>query len=446
MRHRLANIVAACCAVLAGAAPAITLEDCIQTALQENPDMAAAAQRIASAQAALRQAESGYYPWLSLNGSYMRTDNPPQAFMMTLNQRQLNMMAPEFDPNDPDDTDNIRWSIAAKYRLFDGGQRESARGAALSGTRLAQSGQDAARNELVHQVTRAYLNTLQARAFVDVQAAMVTSLEESQRVARERFQAGSAVKTDVLNLDVKLAEAREDLIRARNGLRLAEAALNTAIGVDVARADDLQPPPEPETEALADASRAGPENRPELRLAAEQVTLSQHLWRRARRGFSPALNAFGSLDWDSDDWRDYENSYMAGIMAEWEIFDGFRRPNAIRQASAELARARAELRKTRLNVQFDLTQAQLSLGEARERIEVMHKNVENAREALRITRERYQQGAADITELLTAEVGLHALQTRDVAARYDLLIAQSNLKRACGALAEKYPMPAKQPD
>ncbi len=446
MRQRLANIITACGAVLAAAAPAITLEDCIQTALSENPDMAAAAQRITAAQAALRQAESGYYPWLSLNGTYMRTDNPPQAFMMTLNQRQLNMMAPEFDPNDPDDTDNIRWSVAAKYRLFDGGQRESARGAALSGTRLAQSGQDAARNELVHQVTRAYLNTLQARAFVDVQTAMVASLEESQRVARERFQAGSAVKTDVLNLDVKLAEAREDAIRARNGLRLAVAALNTAIGVEIARADDLQPPPEPEPAALDDASQAGPENRPELRLAAEQVTLSQHQWRRARREFSPAFNAFGSLDWDSDDWRDYENSYMAGIMAEWEIFDGFRRPNAIRQASAELARARAELRKTRLAVQFDLTQAQLSLAEARERIEVMRKNVENAREALRITRERYQQGAADITELLTAEVGLHALQTRGVAAQYDLLIAQSNLERARGALAEKYAQPAHKPD
>ncbi len=444
MRERLAYILAACCAALAGPAPAITLEDCIQTALRENPDMAAAAQRIAAAQAALRQAEAGYYPWLSLNGAYLRTDNPPQAFMMTLNQRQLNMMAPDFDPNDPKDTDNIRWSIAGKYRLFDGGQRESARGAALSGTRLAQSGQDAARNELVHQVTRAYLQTLQARAFTGVQAAMVESLEESRRVARERLQAGSAVKTDVLNLDVKLAEAREDLIRARNGLRLAEAALNTAIGADLARAEDMQPPPEPA--AAADTSDYSMENRPELHMAAEQVALNRHQWRRARREFSPAFNAFGSLDWDSDDWRDYEHSYMAGIMAEWEIFDGFRRPNAIRQASAELARARAELRKTRLALQFDLTQAQLSLTEARERIEVTRKNVENAREALRITRERYQQGAADITELLTAEVGLHALQTRGVAAQYDLLIAQSNLERARGALAEKYAASEKQAD
>ena len=418
--------------------PAVTLEDCIQTALRENPDITAAAQRVEAARAALRQAESGYYPWLSLNGAYTRTDNPPQAFMLTLNQRQLNMMSPDFNPNDPDDTDNIRWSIAAKYRLFDGGQRGANRGAALSGTRMAQSGQDAVRNELVHQVTRAYLGTLQARAFVGVQEAMVNSLEESRRVANERLQAGSAVKTDVLNLEVKLAEAREDSIRARNGMRLAEAALNTAIGVDLARATDLTPPPAPP--AAAAEQPADLSHRPELQLAAEQVVLSQHQWRRARREFCPILNAFGSMDWDSDDWRDYENSYIAGVMAEWEIFDGFRRPYAVRQASADLARTRAELRKTRLALQFDLTRAQLSVSEARERIEVTRKNVENAREALRITRERYQQGAADVIELLTAEVGLHALQTRDVAAHYDLLIAQSNLERARGDLADKYQM------
>ncbi len=70
-------------------------------------------------------------------------------------------------------------------------------------------------------MTYGYYSVLQAQAFVLVQEESLTSLEENLRVARERFNTGSAVKTDVLNLEVKLAQAREDVIRASNGLQLA---------------------------------------------------------------------------------------------------------------------------------------------------------------------------------------------------------------------------------
>ena len=67
-------------------------------------------------------------------------------------------------------------------------------------------------------------------------------------------------------------------------------------------------------------------------------------------------------------------------------------------------------------------------------LDVAGKSLASAEEALRITRERYQQGATDITELLTAQVGLTATRTRLAAARYDYLIARSNLERAQGRL------------
>ncbi len=417
----------------------VTLEDCISAALRENPDMEIAKQRIEGAQAALRQAQSGYYPWVTAQGSFTRTDNPPQAFMMELNQRQLDMMQPDFNPNDPDHTDNIRWSLAAKYRVFDCGRREAQVNAATAGTHAAQAGEAVVRNDLVHQVTRAYFKALQACAFVEVQEASVNSLSESLRVAKERFQAGSAVKTDVLNLEVKLAEAKEDLIRAENGLKLAVATLNTTIGSELAQAGNLQSPvTDEEPLEITPCCENELNARPELLAVKAQATATEQLWRQAERDFYPVFNAFGSLDWDSGNWRGYEHSYLVGVMAEWELFTGFNRMFARRQAISEAARSKAEIAKTRLMLQFDVTQAQIALEEAQERLEVTKKNVENAREALRITRERYQQGAADITELLTAEVGLHALRTRDVAARYDWLIAQSNLERARGLLAKKY--------
>ena len=110
-------------------------------------------------------------PSIGLSANYGITDNPPQAFMMTLNQRTLNMQDPAFDPNNPDDTDNLRGSIAAQWRIFDR-QRDAGKHMARFGAEASAEAFAAARNQLVHEVTRGFYGVLQAQAFADVQAAV----------------------------------------------------------------------------------------------------------------------------------------------------------------------------------------------------------------------------------------------------------------------------------
>ena len=104
--------------------------------------------------------------------------------------------------------------------------------------------------------------------------------------------------------------------------------------------------------------------------------------------------------------------------------------------NADLAAARADEEKARLNLKLDLQQAFLGAQEAWERLEVVRKSLETAREARRIVQEQYQQGAADVALLLQTQVGVTATETRAAAARYDYLTALSNLQRAKGELGE----------
>ena len=115
----IARLIPLAAWLAASPAQAVTLADAVRAALDNSPNLQAAASRIDSAQAMLRQAKSYYYPSIGLAANYAMSDNPPQAFMMTLNQRTLNMMDPAFDPNHPDDTDNLRGSIIAQWRIFD---------------------------------------------------------------------------------------------------------------------------------------------------------------------------------------------------------------------------------------------------------------------------------------------------------------------------------------
>lgn len=410
----------------------MTLDRCIRTALEASPDLQGAEARVEAARAAVGEARSAYYPQLTLGATWTRTDNPPQAFFMQLNQRTASL---DRNFNQPADTENIRGSVGAQWRVFDGGRREAdGRVARLTGDAAARMS-EAARNELIFQVTRAYYGVLQSSAFLDVEKAAVASIEESLKMARERVKAGNALRTDVLNLEVQLAQAREDLIRATHGRKLAVAALNTAVGreiTDEAAVEAAVAPNWPLQRPPACERRV--EQRPEFAGAQLQERAAAALVQRARRENYPVVNAFGSADWDSGSFDNFEQSYIVGAAAELNVFDGARARSALAGARAMLRSAQAMKDKVYNQLKLDLKQATLSEEESWERLGVAEKSVRNAEEVLRITRERYQQGAAEITELLTAQVGCTGTRTRLTAAYYDWKVALSDMDRACGKL------------
>lgn len=417
--------------LLAPASRATTLAECLAAALQEHPGAQAAALRVEAARHAIDQARSGWYPTLTAEAAYARTDQPPQAFSMILNQRRISF---DNDFNNPDDTENLGIALQLAYPLYTGGARGLQQNQAVRGESAATRQRDALLNELIHQVTRAYYGVLQVQALVEVQTDTAHSLEESLRVASARFDAGSVVQTDVLNLEVRLAEAQENLIRARNGVELAVAALNTAIGRDMATAAAISPQPFQEFGPPPAAPPAEPDGRPEVQAAEEVAGIRELDWLQSRRTYHPRVNLFGSLDWNSDVSTDFESSYLVGVAAQWDLFTGFRRGATTKQALRNWMAAQADAEAMRNHLRLDLRRAYLEANDAFERLGVANKSIASAEEALRITRERYEGGAADVTELLTAQVGLTATRSRAVNAYYDYLIALSNIARAKGEL------------
>jgi len=411
------------------AAP-LSLYDCVVKAMDQNPDLEAAAFRADAAAAAVGEARSSWYPDITLSGSYARTDNPPQAFFMNLNQRQADLTE---DFNEPEDTDNFRTSLGFRMLLADAGQRSLKIDMSKLSEAASQDMLNAARNELVFQVTRAYYSAGQAAAMVTVREETISSIEENLRVAQERYAAGSALKSDVLNLEVQSAEARDAWIRALNGFKLAIAALNTAIGENVADESNLDLTVEnnliPPLEQV-DLNEA--DQRPEQIGTQRQAAAAGLEFKRTRRDRFPRLVAFGSMDWDSDSLNGMEDSYIVGAALELDLFTGFRKDAETAGAMAREAEARARADSLRNQLRFDLQRAHLNSLEAWSRIDVAAKSLASANEVHRITRERYEEGSADITELMSAQTGQTASRTRDVAARFDYLIATADLTRARG--------------
>lgn len=411
----------------------IRLSEAIEIALKQSPDLATAQERVKAARAALRQADSIFYPQLRLSETYTASDNPVQGFMMTLNQRSLNLATANF--NHPDDMDNFNTKLLASYPLYSGGKNRSSQQATLLQLEAKQETYEAVQNELIYEVTRSFLDILKAREFVRVEGDAVTHMRTNFEVAESRFSQGAALKTDVLDARVKLAEAEENLVRARNAHSIAESIFRNVLGLS---SDDLITAAEiPEASGDFSAEHmesllSGAADRPEIISAEKTVSAAKKQLKAAQAGHAPRISALASYDLDSGDASHFEDSWFAGLGVELDLFDGYLTQGRILEARANLEIAENQLRKIMLSVRLEVKQAQLNLEASKARLQTTSQAVLLAEESVKITRDRYANGLVLMTQLLDSEAAFTAARQRHITAASDYQLAVAALKKALG--------------
>lgn len=408
----------------AGAAEPWTLERALDFAVAHNPDARIALQHIAGAQAGLEQANAAYWPRLQVQSGYTRTDNPMLVFGDILNQRSYS--SPPLDFNHVPDVDNINARGLITVPLYAGGKTAAGRDTARALAEAARLDSAAVRNALGFEVSRGFYTVFKTRRFVEAAQAATDAYATNLAVANHRMAGGSLLKSDVLDLEVHLAQAREDLVRARNANSLAELALRNLLGLgegEFSVSDNL-----PMVSAPENAS--GP-RRPELIAAREREKAAEAQLHGAQSGRKPRVSAFGSADYDYGTVTHGDGrSYTAGVLVQWDLWDGFSTRGKAREAEANLEAAREEQRKLRLALNFEVEQARLNLNAAGERLSVSARSVEFATESVTLTRNRFEQGLALPTQLIDAESALLAAHVRRAEAEADQRIAIAALRKA----------------
>lgn len=402
-----------------------TLERALEQALAGNPDARLARQRIVAAQASFDQANAAFWPRLQFQSSYTGSDNPMQVFGSILNQRAYSS---SLDFNDVPTVDDLNARGLVTVPLYTGGRNTATRKAASANTDAARQDDAAVRNVLGFEVSRAFYTVLKTRQFIRAAEAAVTSLEASLAVAQKRLDNGALLKTGVLDIEVRLAQAREDLIRARNAKALALRSLRNLLGLEQGDFDVAEAAPAATAPNSGDFS-----GRAELAAARHRERAAQEQARAAQGGYRPRVNAFGSLDYDYG-WN-YEHgggSWTAGALLQWDLWDGKLTRAKVREANANLESAREEQRKLRLALDLEVEQARLDLQAANERLRVTDQAVAQAAESASLTRNRFEQELALPKDLIDAETALVAARVRRAEAEADRQIAIAAVRRSLG--------------
>jgi outer membrane protein len=185
----------------------------IAEARAQRPERRALEDRLSGARARIDAAASGSIPQIAVNGGYDYARPNPRIF-------------PRVDEwhDSWDASVNVTWS------LWDGGRVKADRAEATATARAAEARVGDFDRQLSFEVQQRLLDVQSSRAEIVAAADGVRAATEARRVVNERFAAGVATATDVLDAETALLQAELDRTRALASARLADARLERAVG------------------------------------------------------------------------------------------------------------------------------------------------------------------------------------------------------------------------
>ena len=334
---------------------------------------------------------------------------------------------------------SYRVAIEVRQVLYAGGQVRAA-------LNIAKFTQDSSYfnlrdtvDRVIAQVRSQFYAVLLNRALITVQEEAVRLAESQLTDQRNRFEAGTVARFNVLRAEVELANTRPELIRARNNYLIAQLQLAKTLGLAPGPGGDpafvavgnLAVNERPL--GLNNALQLARERRPFLKIQRLNILIETEQIRIALAGYKPRLDANAGYELRnsrlSDDLADTVNGWFFGITGSWEIFDGFATYGRTKQARARLESAKVNYDDSVQQVELEVQQAYANLRQARETIQSQQKTVEQALEAVRLASERLSAGAGTQLDVLDARVALTRARTTELQARADYNTALAEFDR-----------------
>jgi outer membrane protein TolC len=442
----------------------LTLSEAVAVALRQNPDVLKQIKEIERTQGRLISARSAALPHISLLADYNQKDPrllETQGARVQQQGQDANVLIPTVGQNGrlgpPIDLGSLlsasssntafnstdkTWQITfqAQQVIYAGGQ-------IVAGIRAQKFVEESAYYQLrdvvdqtVATVRSQFYTVLTDRSLITVAEETVKLQEDLLKDQTNRFEAGTVPRFNVLRAEVELANVIPNLIRAKNDYLLAEIALAKTLGLDPG------PGGKPEFTCVGEltvskrpfdliqALDLAKARRPFLKVQRQQIKIQGEQVKIAIAGYLPQLNANGGYMFQnsrfSDRWDDTIDGWFFGFTGSWDIFDGFDTYGKTKSARAQLESARINYRDSVQRVELEVQTAYANLIAQRETIRSQQKNVEQAKEALRLANERLAAGAGTQLEVLDARVALTRAQTTELSARGDYNKAVAEFDRA----------------
>jgi outer membrane protein len=405
-------------------APPMALREAVEMALAANLDLMSTGQEIEAARANRKVQKTNLLPTFNVTYQGVRNDSGVGGFVAGAT---------------PSVGNSFTLSTGFTQPLFQGFALVNQYKIAELGVNVAQMNQQFTRLEVIFQIKQAYFNVLKDEKLLDVARNTVTVLEAQEEVARNFYDVGMTPLNDLLQVQVQLANARQALITAQNNLETAQSQFNLILRRPVnapVNLVDIQTftPLEHELNHYLDLAVR---DRLDIKIAELNVQISEKEVDIARKGYYPTVSFEGAYfrsatDWALNDTEKFSNPdgwSLTGI-ASWDFWEWGRTRYKTSESRRRLSQTKIARDKTIDQARLEVEVSYLQAREAEKNIQAVKKAVEQAKENMRITNERYKEQVATSVDTLVAQNLLTSTQVNYFSALYNFKIAKAFLQKA----------------
>ena len=335
-------------------------------------------------------------------------------------------------------------AISISQNIYDGGVWWNSIRQAKNNYKIAEEFDRQIKSNIIRNVHTNYFNYLKASQLLDVARSNLMSSQQQLALAQQKYELGSAKKTDLLKAEVRFGQARVDVVNNDAGLQNAYLSLKNAMGLigkdvdfsvkEVESPLDIVPEFETGFELVQKFN-------PSVKAKQYQISAAELGEKIAKGSRLPIISANASMSGTADNIGDAisnssneQQRVNTGLSISIPIFSGNSISTRIQKAKIAVDKQESEYltQLQDLSVQLQLSIDQLN--NYQEIIPINETVLVSAEEDLKLAQVRYSQGSTTILEVLDAQVSVVRARSSLIRTKYDAYIQQANLKALLGTL------------
>ena len=370
----------------------------------KNLQLKIASAELNSAEADLLMSRAMDLPNIKASYTVISTNNPLMAFGYKLNQERVTME--DFNPanlNNPKNIFNFATKLEVQQPIYnkDAVYLKKAGEVKVEVLKLKQ---ERTREYLKFELNKAYMQLQMAYKNVEVLEGARNTVLANKKVIDNYFKNGMIQKSDVLDMNVRVAEIDSQIRFANSNVQNASDYLFYLL--DESPENKVMKPSETlgYQEDLLTSDPVLSTERKDLQAFRKSLESYDYLVKSSEAKFLPRLNAFGSFElYDNKPYQFNANGYLVGIELSWNIFDGMKAKSEISKYKADLAKSETEVTQYQKQSALELTKAYRQVADADNKVKLSKQAWEQTAEAYRIRKNRYEQGLEKASDVLNAE-------------------------------------------
>lgn len=448
-----------CLLIWAYGAFAITLEESLALARQNNKTLQMAREEVQKARQTYNDVRGYLLPQLTLQGGYQlsRTNIPDSSipapvdvaagldsntatdddqYLAAVMSNMINSMI----PTNPVDEASLAMQLKFTQVLFLGGKLINGIRAVdrYRSIQFLRSG--LVEQEVVVQTTELFYQCILAGKLHQLQTEGLNLANRHLQRVESFYNEGQVSEFDLLRARLEVAKLKPQVLEAQNNYQLALAAFRRQVGVDDA---EVVPEgefvlPESMEITLAEALAEGKNKRVELELADIATQIAQIKYNAEKGNYLPnvALEAGYSLFTKADDFsiesRDFGSQYSIGIGIQIPLFTGLSNTSKRKYAKHDYQQARLQQRDYEDLIELEIRQNWQSWQHALENYQVQTENIRMAERGLQLAQVRFDNHVGIQLEVFDAQTMLAAVKLQYFQSIYEVITKQLKLQKSIG--------------